>query len=146
MLVLNSSRRKNTCLQLVFNVNFPTLLVKTGTWDRKSQFSVAAPIFYCPYMLRKRGRPERPVPSRHFQSPHKGLRASAWSTEVRMCLLAVTMLPYGCPPPRLQCTHLHTYPAVGRWPVQLPSRLLAYGPAPAAPVVRFPSECAGLKP
>lgn len=99
MLVLNSSGRKNTCLQLVFNVNFPTLLVKTGTWDRKSQFSVAAPIFYCPYMLRKRGRPERPVPSRHFQSPHKGLRASAWSTEVRMCLLAVTMLPYGWPPP-----------------------------------------------
>ena len=36
--------------------------MKTGTLD-KSQFSEAAPIFYCPYTLRKRGRPERPVPA-----------------------------------------------------------------------------------
>ena len=140
---LNSSGRKNTCLQLVFNISFPTLLVKTGTWDRKSQFSAATPIFYCPYVLRERGRPERPVPSHHFQSPHRGLRASAWSSEVRMCPLAVTVLPYGCPPNSSE--HTHT-PSSGKGACPASFQAPGVRAGSSCTCVRFPSECAGLKP
>lgn len=69
---LNSSGRKNTCLQLVFNISFPTLLVKTGTWDRKSQFSGGHTDLLLPLRAERTRQARKACPQPSLPKPAQG--------------------------------------------------------------------------
>lgn len=120
-------------------VHFCVLFVKTNPSDKKSQLSVTALIFYCPYTLRRCGRPGRSVPSHHFLSPPtsspKDLRASRRSSDGSVCAerqacSSERRCPtHASPSPAPAYTLAHTHPTAGRRLVQRPSRLPGPGPA-----------------
>lgn len=60
-----------------------------------------------------------------------------------MCPLAVTVLPYGCPPNSSE--HTHT-PSSGKGACPASFQAPGVRAGSSCTCVRFPSECAGLKP
>lgn len=84
----NSSGGQSTCPSLLRRSSvFPCAFYENKHFGQEP--AVTALIFYCPYPLRRCGRPERPVPSHHFLSPptfcSKDLRTSRGSSGGSVC-------------------------------------------------------------
>lgn len=132
----NSSGGQNTCPSLLRRSSvFPCAFCENQHFGQEP--AVTALIFYCPYPLRRCGRPERPVPNHHFLSPPTFFqRPENFRGELRrfgLCRAPPAHLPGAAPvtlsQPSPGYTLVHTQPTVGRQLGQRPSRLPGHRPA-----------------